>query len=248
MQNTLEKGDILIVNRKLYKHYGIYAGNKTVIHYAALNGDFGDNICIHETPLEQFAHEDEIIVGRFSESFLRTHTLYSAEETVNRARSRLGEQRYNLVTNNCEHFALWCKVGISESFQVNTAAGALALFACAVHHLISENESAAEPPLTDVPAAKTEEVNRLDTAPIEQVEKLTAETVINFFKDDAVKQKLIHNPHISAIVLKHKHQIILCLYRQETQTMEGTFKIYEPRCLASNLEALFNGKDMIVLE
>ena len=96
MYNTLEKGDILIVNRGLYKHYGIYAGNKTVIHYAALNGDFGDNICIHEAPLEQFAHEDEIIVGRFTESFLRTHTLYNAEETVNRARSRLGERQHNL--------------------------------------------------------------------------------------------------------------------------------------------------------
>ena len=32
MYNTLEKGDILIVNRGLYKHYGIYARNKTVIH------------------------------------------------------------------------------------------------------------------------------------------------------------------------------------------------------------------------
>lgn len=45
--------------------------------------------------------------------------IYSPEETVQRARSRLGEAEYNLAANNCEHFAIWCKTGISESHQVN---------------------------------------------------------------------------------------------------------------------------------
>lgn len=45
--------------------------------------------------------------------------LYSPRETVRRARSRIGESDYNLATNNCEHFAIWCKTGISESHQVN---------------------------------------------------------------------------------------------------------------------------------
>lgn len=45
--------------------------------------------------------------------------IYSPEETIQRARSRLGEAKYNLVTNNCEHFAIWCKTGVSESHQVN---------------------------------------------------------------------------------------------------------------------------------
>ena len=31
---------------------------------------------------------------------------------------RLGEEKYNLVTNNCEHFAMWCKTGESVSGQV----------------------------------------------------------------------------------------------------------------------------------
>jgi hypothetical protein len=46
---------------------------------------------------------------------------YSGQDTVERARSRLGENKYNLVFNNCEHFAIWCKTGISESKQVNVA-------------------------------------------------------------------------------------------------------------------------------
>ena len=42
----------------------------------------------------------------------------SAEDVVNRARSKLEEKKYNLFSNNCEHFAMWCKTGISSSEQV----------------------------------------------------------------------------------------------------------------------------------
>ena len=45
-------------------------------------------------------------------------TLYSPEKTVERAESRLGERDYNIATNNCEHFATWCKTGKSKSSQV----------------------------------------------------------------------------------------------------------------------------------
>lgn len=45
--------------------------------------------------------------------------LYSPEETVRRARSKLGESEYNLIFNNCEHFAIWCKTGVSKSEQVD---------------------------------------------------------------------------------------------------------------------------------
>jgi hypothetical protein len=37
-----------------------------------------------------------------------------------RAESRLGEGRFDFVFNNCEHFATWCKTGISESQQVDS--------------------------------------------------------------------------------------------------------------------------------
>ncbi len=47
------------------------------------------------------------------------YRLYSPTETVKRAYSRLGETSYDLIANNCEHFAIWCKTGISESYQVN---------------------------------------------------------------------------------------------------------------------------------
>lgn len=28
-----------------------------------------------------------------------------------RALSRLGEEKYHLITNNCEHFVRWCRSG-----------------------------------------------------------------------------------------------------------------------------------------
>ena len=34
--------------------------------------------------------------------------------------SRIGEQRYNLLYNNCEHFATWCKTGRHRSEQVDS--------------------------------------------------------------------------------------------------------------------------------
>lgn len=51
--------------------------------------------------------------------------IYTPDETVERAQSRLGESQYNLMTNNCEHFAIWCKTGVSESSQVDALLGVL---------------------------------------------------------------------------------------------------------------------------
>ncbi|MNI67039.1 NC domain protein [compost metagenome] len=37
---------------------------------------------------------------------------------VKRALSRMGENRYRVLTNNCEHFCNWCLYGRSTSAQV----------------------------------------------------------------------------------------------------------------------------------
>lgn len=42
-----------------------------------------------------------------------------ATVVLQRAESRLQEQKYNLLTNNCEHFAVWCKTGVAQSGQVS---------------------------------------------------------------------------------------------------------------------------------
>lgn len=114
--DSIKKGDILFVDRGLYKHYGIYAGNGMVIHYSDKNSNFGTDIKIQEASLDDFASGFEVKVCQLDE---KKYTLYSGEETLKRAYSRLGEKNYNLIFNNCEHFAVWCKTGISDSDQVN---------------------------------------------------------------------------------------------------------------------------------
>lgn len=44
--------------------------------------------------------------------------LHTPKKTIQRAKARIGEERYNLIAQNCEHFAIWCKTGVSCSFQV----------------------------------------------------------------------------------------------------------------------------------
>jgi hypothetical protein len=44
--------------------------------------------------------------------------VYDAEERIARGYSRLGENSYNLITNNCEHFVSWCIYGASTSQQI----------------------------------------------------------------------------------------------------------------------------------
>lgn len=51
--------------------------------------------------------------------FGKKYSVLSAEDTIRRAMERFGEEEYNLITNNCEHFAMWCKTGESISCQVN---------------------------------------------------------------------------------------------------------------------------------
>lgn len=135
-------------NNGIYDHYGVYEDDGHVYEYAAPDNDFGiKNIQIRCTTLQKFVRNSKhYFILKFPEYYgkpikieaamtagainlhifhkmkelkQRNYHLYSPEETVWRAKSRLGETNYNLLFNNCEHFAIWCKTGISESHQVN---------------------------------------------------------------------------------------------------------------------------------
>ena len=42
-------------------------------------------------------------------------------ETLTRARARIGEPRYSLLFDNCQHFCAWCATGERASHQIETA-------------------------------------------------------------------------------------------------------------------------------
>ena len=82
-------------------HHGIYVGRDKVIQY----GGFVRGL--HRGPVE------EVSVSQFTRGrplFTRNERAASfhPDEVICRANSRLGEDRYSLLTNNCEHFCEWC--------------------------------------------------------------------------------------------------------------------------------------------
>ena len=119
-------GDILCVKRKrdCYRHFGVYIGRGRVVHYAATHGDFDkhEDATVHISSLDGFLRKEKTFY-RVEIREGKGYTIFSPEKTVERALSRLGEHSYSILTNNCEHFALWCRTGISESCQVEKCIG-----------------------------------------------------------------------------------------------------------------------------
>jgi hypothetical protein len=104
-------GAHLTTSRLGYTHHGVYVGHGRVVHYSGLSG-FWQCGPVEEVPLSRFA------VGRPVQIVDHDRSPYSSEEIVRRARSRIGENDYRLLTNNCEHFCNWSLCGVSRSAQV----------------------------------------------------------------------------------------------------------------------------------
>lgn len=104
-------GAHLISPRRGYTHHGIYDGGGIVLHYAGLARNFQRGP-IEGVSMERFAN------GRPVHIECRSTSALAVEEIVSRARSRLGEDRYRLLTNNCEHFVEWSRFGTIRSRQV----------------------------------------------------------------------------------------------------------------------------------
>jgi hypothetical protein len=120
MNEFLQKGDVIYANRGLYRHYGIYNNDNSVIHFSPDKGKEinAESAYIRETTLEEFLRGDRLNVDR------TIRALFPPEEVVRRARAFIGKLRgeYNLVFFNCEHFARLCATGESESGQVKKGA------------------------------------------------------------------------------------------------------------------------------
>ena len=104
-------GSHVVTSRCGYQHHGIYVGDGKVVHYAGLAHG------LHRGPVE------EIPLARFTgghPGWVRSDATanFDRREVILRARSRLGEDSYRLLTNNCEHFCEWCLRGERRSYQV----------------------------------------------------------------------------------------------------------------------------------
>ena len=146
MENLLKIGDHVFVDRsvlgiKLYEHHGIYVGDDMVVHYNGLaHGIVLEKSCFEEilsnvvpldkrniakvemTSHEEFASGDVLQVKKHADA------PFSGQEVALRAKERIGEQKYNLIINNCEHFCNECVFGEHVSEQVQNVKQNSAIF------------------------------------------------------------------------------------------------------------------------
>jgi Lecithin retinol acyltransferase len=104
-------GAHIISPRRGYLHHGIYIGNGRVVHYAGMAYGLIRGPVVEAT-LAEFAR------GRSVWTRWRRPATFDRTEIVRRALSRVGEDRYQILRNNCEHFCEWCTHGESRSYQV----------------------------------------------------------------------------------------------------------------------------------
>jgi hypothetical protein len=89
----------------------MYVGHDRVVHYSGFSG-YWQCGPVEEVSLSRFSAGREVRIVDHPGS------LFSPEQIVRRARSRIGENDYRVLTNNCEHFCNWCLCGVSRSAQV----------------------------------------------------------------------------------------------------------------------------------
>lgn len=130
LPHGLIPGTHVVADRGCYQHHGIYVGHNQVI--ANLRKD-GIRVC----SWDEFASGNKVSV-----CYHYDEPCYSNEDIVKRAYSKLGEDNYLILTNNCEHFANWCVTGKEYSKQTRVVAGAaIAATAAKVLYDVSRNKN-----------------------------------------------------------------------------------------------------------
>ena len=104
-------GAHLVTPRLGFAHHGIYVGGDRVVHYG---------VPVYQLPRGPV---EEVSLARFKQGhavWIRFHlaVAFAPQEVIRRARSRLGEDRYRLLSNNCEHFCEWCLHDEHRSYQI----------------------------------------------------------------------------------------------------------------------------------
>ena len=107
-----------------YYHHGIYVGEGNVVQFGmpfdALKFEASDvsQIKVILSPLKDFTMGNNFIeVYCYSKSEARQKQKES--DIIKTAMSHLGDSGYNILTNNCEHFANYCVFLKKQSDQID---------------------------------------------------------------------------------------------------------------------------------
>ena len=110
--SELQRGDHIA----FYRLRDILHHHAVVKHVDEESGEI-KTIEYNSTPSGKFQVMEKTY--RFQEVtvYLVLHGSFDRDLVLARAQSKIGEEKYNLVTNNCEHFAMWCITGRSSCDQ-----------------------------------------------------------------------------------------------------------------------------------
>ena len=115
----LYPGAHIRVKIKNYYHHGIFIGNDEVVQFGHpfnVNED-PKNVLVIRSPIEDSAGPANFIeVYQYSKKELKLKN--KDEDIIKIALSHLGEGGYNILENNCEHFANRCIFNKAKSEQV----------------------------------------------------------------------------------------------------------------------------------
>ena len=119
---AVKSGDMVRVRIGGIWHYGVYVSDSEVIQFGApprQGAEKPDDILVCATSMEVFSGGSIVETAKLG--LIERMKRIPPGRTVRIARSRIGEGGYNLLHNNCEHFAYECVFGVKRSEQEEAA-------------------------------------------------------------------------------------------------------------------------------
>lgn len=118
--NMLVVGDHVVFHRDGYDHHGIITGKKDGCEFkiAEAAKDHSERITLICSLKTLEYPITNVSVANYTRRFLNNETAKRAKKIYHYIRKHPEAYRYNLFTNNCEHFATYCATGIMYSLQV----------------------------------------------------------------------------------------------------------------------------------
>lgn len=190
-------GDIIRVKLGSVLHYGIYVSDGEVIQFglppAGRQITASGGVVVCSTDIDEFACGNFVEVGTPEKKEKKDR--FKPEKTVEIARSRLGEGGYNVLHNNCEHFANECYFGVHRCEQEERmrkkwlSRPILNVYICPVREL-TEREIYPEERQKEIASVKNENLKRQKTATWSLLETAAKHTFGYDFKElDFVRQR-----------------------------------------------------------
>lgn len=116
---SCEAGDMIRVRLGFIYHYGVFVSEDEVIQFGypplPEYAEKNDPVSVTAVDIDVFSC-GKIIEAACLDRRERKKRI-PPEKTVRLARERLGEEGYNIIHNNCEHFAYECVFGEKRSTQ-----------------------------------------------------------------------------------------------------------------------------------